>query len=89
MNDKNELRRLAEAVKANAGELYDLDWKPTIKSDNFGICPRIMIGGTYTSAISLGCWSERQAPVIQQLAEYLAMLEPDFILELLNNGSTP
>lgn len=88
-SDRKRLRRLAESVKAGAGELYDLDWKATSRSDNFGVCPRIMIGGKYSSHISLGCWSERQAPVIQELAEYLAMLDPDVILELLDNGKSP
>jgi len=82
----DRLRRLAEYVRDGAGELYDLEWKPTERTDNFGVCPRILIGGMYSSHISLGCWSKRQAPVIQQLAEYLAMLDPNLILELLDNA---
>lgn len=83
MNDLDRLRRLAEAVRKGAGHLYTLDWKSIQLSDEFGVCPRVHIGGKCGTHIRIGCWNEEEGLVIQQLADYIAALHPVLILELL------
>jgi hypothetical protein len=81
------LRRLALAVQEGASTgLYDLEWKSIQESDDFGVCPRVYLGGNFSAVLRLGCYSEHQAQTMQQLADYLAALTPGAILELLDHA---
>jgi hypothetical protein len=84
MSDAARLRRLAETVEDGAGQLYGLDWKSIQLSDEFGVSPRVLLGGPFSTVIRIGCWRPDQAPAIQSVADYLAALTPATVLELLD-----
>lgn len=81
----DRLRRLALAAQEGAGDLYGLDWKSIQEADEFGVCPRVLLGGKFNAMLRVGCYNEFQAPTMQQLTDYLAAITPGVILELLDN----
>jgi hypothetical protein len=81
------LRRLALAVQAGASSgLYGLDWTSIQESDEFGVAPRVLLGGNFNAMIRIGCYSPHQADIMQQLADYLAALTPEVVLGLLDHA---
>lgn len=83
--DPSHLRQLALAAKAASGEFYGLNWQSVMDSDEFGVAPRVHLGGTWGTKLKMGCYSPEQATSVQPLADFLAACDPNTILELLDN----